>query len=123
MGYCEKKDVSKFRPFGCKAYMQLNKERREKGKHTPRAVDVINLGFASDNNTSRYKLYNPTNQTIRISNQVKFDELTYPYCKAEMIRQQNDDCRIEIIYQSPLDIKWIEYDKINGTKRCSDCPL
>ncbi len=26
------KDVSKFRPFGCHAWMYLNKERREKGK-------------------------------------------------------------------------------------------
>jgi hypothetical protein len=32
-----KKDVSKFRPFICKAYVHLNKERREKGKHTPQA--------------------------------------------------------------------------------------
>ena len=109
--YGEKKDVSKFRPFGCKAYMHLNKERREKGKHTPHTVKVINLGFASDNNTSGYKLYNPTNQTNQISNQVKFDELIYPYRKAEMIGQQNDDCGIDILYQSPSDIKWIEYDK------------
>ena len=26
--YGEKKDVSKFRPFGCRAWMHLNKERR-----------------------------------------------------------------------------------------------
>jgi hypothetical protein len=30
-----KKDVSKFRPFECKAYVHLNKESREKRKHTP----------------------------------------------------------------------------------------
>ena len=28
-----------------------------------------------------------------------------------MIGQQNDDCGIDILYQSPSDIKWIEYDK------------
>jgi hypothetical protein len=33
--YGMKKDVPKFRPFGYKAYVHLNKERREKGKHTP----------------------------------------------------------------------------------------
>ena len=33
-----KKDVSKIRPFGCLAYLHLNKERREPGKHAPRAV-------------------------------------------------------------------------------------
>jgi hypothetical protein len=31
--YGMKKDVSKFRPLGCKSYVHLNKERREKGKH------------------------------------------------------------------------------------------
>jgi hypothetical protein len=43
-----KKDVPKFRPCGCKAYVHLNKERREKGKHTTQAVEAIHLGFASD---------------------------------------------------------------------------
>ena len=43
--YGEKRDVSKFRPFGCRAWMFLNKDRREKGKTTPRAVEVVNLGF------------------------------------------------------------------------------
>ncbi len=42
--YGEKKDVSKFRPFGCRAWMYLNKERREKGKTAPRAVEMVNLG-------------------------------------------------------------------------------
>jgi hypothetical protein len=31
--YGKKMDVSKFRPFGCRAYMHLNKDRREKGRH------------------------------------------------------------------------------------------
>jgi hypothetical protein len=34
--YGIKKYVSKFRPFGCRAYMHLNKDnRREKGRHAP----------------------------------------------------------------------------------------
>jgi hypothetical protein len=53
--YGEKRDVLKFRPFGCRAWMFLNKDRREKGKTAPRAVEVVNLGFASDLNTSAYK--------------------------------------------------------------------
>jgi hypothetical protein len=36
--------------------MFLNKERREKGKTAPRAVEAINLGFASNLNTSAYKV-------------------------------------------------------------------
>ena len=40
-----KKDVSKFRPFGCRAYMLLNKDRRGQGAHAPRAVEVIHFKF------------------------------------------------------------------------------
>ena len=49
-----KKNVSKFRPFGCRVYMHLdlNKERREKGRHTTNGVEAINLGFATVNTKS-----------------------------------------------------------------------
>ena len=42
-----KRDVSKFRAFGCRAYIYLDEERRGKGKNIQRAVEAINLGFAS----------------------------------------------------------------------------
>ncbi len=41
--YGVKKNVSKFRPFGCRAYMHLNKDRSENLK--AKAVEAINLGF------------------------------------------------------------------------------
>jgi hypothetical protein len=50
--YGIKKDPYKFRPFGCRAYMHLNKDRIEKGRHAPKAVEAVNLGFATDCNTS-----------------------------------------------------------------------
>ena len=50
--YGIKKDVSRFKPFGCRAYMHLNKDQRDKGRHAPKAVEAINLGFALDSNTS-----------------------------------------------------------------------
>ncbi len=37
-----------FRAFGCQAYMYLNEEWRGKGNHIPRAVQAINLAFATD---------------------------------------------------------------------------
>ena len=43
--YGDVKDVSRFRAFGCRAYVYLNAERRENGKHTPRALEAIFLGF------------------------------------------------------------------------------
>jgi hypothetical protein len=43
-------------------FENLNKERREKGKHTPRAVEAIHLGFASDCNMGAYKFYIPSSR-------------------------------------------------------------
>jgi hypothetical protein len=59
--YGELKDVSKSRTFRCKAFICLNKEHLERGKHTARAIDVINLGFAP--NTSTSALYLPDRKT------------------------------------------------------------
>jgi hypothetical protein len=39
--YDEKRDLSDFRAFGCRAWVYLDKRRREKGKHTPRAKEAI----------------------------------------------------------------------------------
>ena len=49
-----KKDVSKSRLFGCRAYMHMNKDRREKSWHAPKAIEVIHLGLTTDCNISGY---------------------------------------------------------------------
>ena len=41
MMHGRKRDVSKFRAFGCRAYIYLDEDRRRKGKHVPRAVEAI----------------------------------------------------------------------------------
>jgi hypothetical protein len=41
----ELKDVSRFRAFGCSAWVYPNAERREKRKHPSRAQEAIYLGF------------------------------------------------------------------------------
>ena len=61
--------------------MYLNKDRREKGKTAPRTVEVINLGFATDYNTSSYVVYDPALDKLRTTNQLTFDEGFYPYRK------------------------------------------
>ncbi len=43
----EMRDVSRFRAFGCRAWVYLDADRREKGKHMARAVEAINLGNQS----------------------------------------------------------------------------
>ena len=41
----EKKHVSDYRVFGCRAYVYEEKQRRANGKHTPRAKEAIYVGF------------------------------------------------------------------------------
>ncbi len=79
--YGVKKDVSKFRPFGCRTYAP---EQGQKGERTACtkgcgfSVEAINLGFTTDCNTSGYKLLIQGTGNILISNQVRFDESLYP---------------------------------------------
>ncbi len=65
--------------------MYLNEERRGKGINIPRAVEAINLGFATNHNTSGYKLCVPTTRRIVISNQVRFGDFRFPYRKQAVI--------------------------------------
>jgi hypothetical protein len=105
-----KKDVSKFRPFGCRAYMHMNKDRREKGRHAAKAIEVINLGLATDCNTSGYKfLIEGTNKTV-ISNQGKFDERLFPYRNRKMVDEHIDDImQLDILTPEPGQIQWIQF--------------
>ena len=73
-----KKDVTKFRPFGCRAYMHLNKDQREKGKHVPKAVELIHLGFATDLNTNGYKFLVEGTTKVIVSNQGKLMKISSP---------------------------------------------
>ena len=75
--YGEKKDVSDFRAFGCRAWVYLDKQRRQKGKHTPRAKEAIYVGFTD--NMSAWTFYIPEDRKIMSSNQVKFSEHEFPY--------------------------------------------
>ena len=55
--YGAPKDVSQFRAFGCRAFVHLNPDRREKGKHTALALKAVCLGF--EPNTSTWSFYIP----------------------------------------------------------------
>ncbi len=112
--YGMKKDVSKVRPFGCKAYVHLNKERREKRKQTPRAVEAIHLGFASDCNMSAYKFNILSSRKCIVSNQARFDEESFPYRirnrNQDMIRGKLDeDKNIEILSVDKLPKRWVDF--------------
>ena len=101
------RNVSKFRAFGCKAFMYLNKDRREKGKHLPRAAEGIHLGFASDSNTSGY--FPSTSKTL-ICNQVRFDESNFPCRKQSMVDRHVEDELVNILKEEGA-MNWEPYDK------------
>ena len=81
--HAEPKNLSKFRAFGCRAYPYLNEDRQEKGKHIPRAVVGVNLGFFQE--SSGYVIYTPFSQKVIVTNHVRFDESYFPYRKQSVI--------------------------------------
>jgi hypothetical protein len=92
--------------------MHLNKDRREKGKTASRAVDAINFGFATDLNTSAYKIFSPSTGLVLLSNQLVFDESFFPYRKEELVLKHKDegDDRIDILFKASAPIDWMTYD-------------
>ena len=91
--------------------MHLNKDQREKGKHVPIAVEVIHLGFVTDQNTSGYKfLIKGTNKVI-VSNQAKFDEDFFPYRNLEMIDNHIDHITsLDVVTPEPGHYQFINFD-------------
>ena len=88
--------------------MHLNKDRRGQGAH---ALEVIHLGFATDQNTSGYKfLIKGTNKVI-VSNQAKFDEGFFPYRNREMIDNHIDHItNLDVVTPEPGYYQFIQFD-------------
>ena len=109
--YGRKKDVSRFRPYGCRGYMHLNKERRGKGRGAPRAVEVINLGLATNCNTSGYKLLVEETGKILISNEVRFDESFFPRRNQQMIDDHLTNLAdIDVVSLDRGGMRWVNND-------------
>jgi hypothetical protein len=83
--YGEKRDVSDFRAYGCRAWVYLDKQRGEKGKHTPRAKEAMYVGFV--NNMSAWALWIPEDKEKVTSNQVKLAEHKFPFRTRKMVDQ------------------------------------
>jgi hypothetical protein len=66
----EMRDVSRFRAFGCSAWVYLNSDRRGNGKHTASEVEAINIGF--ERNKSAYCRMIPEENNLMASNQTIF---------------------------------------------------
>jgi hypothetical protein len=109
--YGKEKDVSRFKPYGCLAFMHIHEDRREKGKTVPRAIQVIHLGFATDTNTSAYVVYNPATDKLLTTNQLVFDESFFLYRKENFIKQIDEaDNEIDILFKESSPITWLAYD-------------
>jgi hypothetical protein len=76
------RDVSQFCVFGCRAWVYLNSNTREKGKHMDRAVEAINLGF-------KFKLTLSLFWKRIISWHLTNESLinVFPFCKKKMVEQ------------------------------------
>ena len=111
--YGEKKDFSDFRAFGCRAqaWVYLDKQRREKGKNTPKAKEAIYVGFTD--NMSAWTFYIPEDRKIMNSNQVKFSEHEFPFQNRKMIDQFLSDNSTDILYQHASYVKWEPYNKLH----------
>ena len=109
--YGEKKDVSDFRAFSCRAWVYLDKQRREKGKHTPRANEAIYVGFTD--NMSAWAFYIPKDRKIMPSNQVKFSDHEFPFRNGKMIDQFLSDNSTDILYQHASYVKWEPFNKLH----------
>ncbi len=102
-----KNGTSDFRAFGCRAWVYLDnlKQRREKGKHTPRAKEAVYVGFA--NNMSAWAFWILEDKKIMTSNQVKFSEHEFPFRTRKMVDQFLSDNSTDILYQHALDLNII----------------
>ncbi len=98
-------DVSQFRAFGCWAWVYLDADSREKGKHTASAVEAINLGL--NPNRSSYCFFIPEKDNLMTSNQARFDEFSFPFRKQKMVEQFQSDNSTDMLYINLSEVKWI----------------
>jgi hypothetical protein len=89
-------DISNFQSFGFLAWVHFNPKRRDKGEHTPRAVEAIHLGFES--NTSAYSFFITEKNTLMSSNQAKFYESVFPFREKGVFEQYQSDNSTDILY-------------------------
>ncbi len=91
--------------------MHQNKEQLAKGRGKPQALEVINLGLATDCNTSGYKLLIEKMGKILKSNQVRLDETFFQRRNRHMIDDQlSNITQIDVVSLDRGDMKWIKYN-------------
>ncbi len=69
---------------------------------------MINLGFATDTNTSAYVVYNPVTDKLQPTNQLALDKSFFPYRKESFIKQVDNE--VDILFRESSPITWLAYD-------------
>ena len=112
------KYVSRFRSFESRTWVHLNSERREKGKHTLRALEAIVLGF--EPNTSARSFFISSNSSLRdrhCGRRIKCSMTSTVFsifCMRSIVDKfQTSGKSINIIYQAPAQVKWVPYNKLH----------
>ena len=100
-----------FRAFGCRAWVYLNKERRDNGIHSPLAVEAIHVGF--EPNTSSYSFFILEKNTPISFNQSQCGETVFPFRKKKMVEQYQSDNSTDILFRPSSDVKWIPYNRLH----------
>ena len=79
------------------------------GKHTPRALEAIFLGF--EPNTSAWCFFIPERQHMLVTNQAKFDEHSFPFRRRSIVDKfQHSENSYDILNQTPSQVKWDLYN-------------
>ena len=81
-------DVSYFRVFGCRAYVHVQKDKRQ-GKLDVKAVERTFVGY--EFGSKGYRLWNPTTRQVEVSRNVIFDETVFPAREDTGTRRANPD--------------------------------
>ena len=71
---------------------------------------AVYLGF--EPNTSAWSFYIPERQTLWSTNQVQFEEHSFPFRKTSIIDKFFEDSA-DILYQAATAVKWIPYNKLH----------
>ncbi len=73
-------------------------------------MEMVTLSFASDLNTSTYKVLIPATGQVTTTNQLDFDENFFPYQKGELIMQSDEgDAKVDILFKASSPMTWLKY--------------
>lgn len=102
----KKPSVKHLKPFGCRAYVHVPKQLRN--KLDDRATLCVLVGYSSQ--VKGYRLWSVKEKKIVVSRDVKFDENEFDYNSIVQISESKNETGNE----------WVQIDDISGRKRSNE---